>query len=219
MIVWQVSVKLFPIRVKGIKNIVFDLGGVLYDIDYQRTIKSFESLGIKDAPKLYSQAQQSQLFDHYEKGLIKTEEFIDSLQDMIHFEVSQEKIIDAWNALLLGIDVHKLTFLEEVGKIYRIFLLSNTNEMHINRVHGDLEQYGYESFAPLFEKVYYSFQIGMRKPDAEIFKKTLEDNDLIAEETLFIDDSIQHIQGAQKLGIQTHHHTEGDITEWFSKKS
>lgn len=197
----------------AIENIIFDLGGVIYDIDYHKTIHAFESLGIFNAEEIYSQARQTSVFDHYEKGESTTEEFVTALQNIIDKDVKAEDIKQAWNALLLGIPPHRLEFLLDRKKEYKIFLLSNTNELHINHLNKELKAMGHETLHPFFHTVYYSYEMGMRKPDVEIFEAVLKRERLDPQKTLFIDDTEQHIKGAQKAGIQTYHHTSGDIVE------
>ena len=187
------------------KNIIFDLGGVIYNINYQLTINAFKDLGISNFDQLFSQAKQQQLFDRYEKGHITTIEFRKSINAMCGNQLSDKQIDGAWNALLLDLPASRLEVLSKVNKTHRIFLLSNTTELHIGAINDYLkENFNNNDLHPYFEKVYFSYEIGMRKPDTEIFQYVLNENALKAEETLFIDDSIQHIEGARKLEIQAY---------------
>ena len=186
-----------------IKNILFDLGGVLYHIDYELTIKAFEKLGIKDFHVHFSQKQQNNLFDRLETGKISDEGFIKEMKVLLP-HCTREEIINAWNALLIGIPQENIQLLKTLSKHYRLFLLSNTNSIHINRINKLLyKDYNIKSLDPFFDKVYLSHQIGMRKPNGETFEWVLKDAGILAQETLFIEDSIQHIVSANKLGIQT----------------
>ncbi len=203
---------LFILRM-AIKNIIFDLGGVIYDINYQNTISAFQDLGVSDPKSFYSQAEQVDLFDKYETGHLDTEGFIAALKRELPKGVTDDEIILAWNAMLSGIPEHRLTFLEEVIEEYNIFLLSNTNPLHIQQLNDEMNKFGYGEFPSYFHTAYYSFELGMRKPHVEIFQEVLEREGLDPEETLFIDDSAQHIKGAKKAGLHTYHHVEGDITE------
>ena len=187
----------------AIKNILFDLGGVLYHIDYELTIKAFEKLGIKNFHEHFSQQKQNNLFDRLETGKIRDEDFIKEMKALLPHCTSEE-IINAWNALLIGIPQENIQLLKDLSKHYRLFLLSNTNSIHINRINKLLyKDYNLKSLDPLFSKVYLSHKIGMRKPNNETFEWVLKDTGILAQETLFIDDSIQHIESANKLGIQT----------------
>lgn len=186
-----------------IKNILFDLGGVLYHIDYGLTIKAFEKLGIKNFHYHFSQKQQNNLFDHLETGKISDKEFIKEMKVLLPY-CNREEIINAWNALLIGMPQENIQLLKDLSKQYRLFLLSNTNTIHIKRINEQLsDTYGLKNFHPLFDKVYLSHEIGMRKPHQETFKWVLADAGILAQETLFIEDSIQHIEGASGVGIKT----------------
>lgn len=190
--------------VQEIKNIIFDLGGVIINLDYGATRKAFLDLGFNDFDNVYSQAQQSGLFDAFDKGRITPAEFRDEIRKHIDHPVTDKEIDAAWDAMLLDIPKEKLDLLERLKSKYRTFLLSNTNEIHVSNFSGYLHRhYGTADFTPYFEKWYYSCNIGMRKPDAEIFLHVLKENHLNAEETVFIDDSVQHIVAAQALGIRT----------------
>ncbi len=187
------------------KNIIFDLGGVILNIDYDLTAKAFETLGLKQFDNLFSKAQQQQLFDLYEKGLISSDDFRETLNKRLKEPVNQLVLDDAWNAMLLDLPVSRLELLKKAQKTHRTFLLSNTNEIHILSFFKTLkQQFGIPNLSDHFEKVYLSYEIHLRKPDTEIFQFVLDTNQLDPSETLFIDDSPQHIEGAKKLGIQTY---------------
>lgn len=190
---------------KGIKNILFDLGGVLFHIDYQRTINAFIELGIADFESHFTQHQQNNFFDAFETGKISTRIFINKLQKSLP-ACSDQEIVNAWNAMLIGLPEQHLKILEELGKNYRLFLLSNANEIHIQFVNAYLkEYYNINSINQFFEKAYYSQEIGIRKPHTSTFEWVLEDANILAEETLFIEDTAQHIEGAKQAGLKTHH--------------
>ena len=187
------------------KNIIFDLGGVIINIDLSLTMTAFEELGIKDVPKLFSTTLQQQLFDFQEKGTITSAQFRDEIRKFSTVHLLDSQIDEAWNALLLDLPKARLELLEKVKRSHRTFLLSNTNEIHIQTIQRYLNnEYGISDLSSFFEKTYLSYQLGMRKPDAEIFKLVLDENKLNPSETLFIDDSKQHILAAEKLGIQTY---------------
>ena len=190
----------------NVKNIIFDLGGVIINIDYGKSIKELQKLCDGKCDIEFSQKEQSELFDLYETGTSSSEEFRDSLRKTYSIEASDEEIDEAWNAMLLDIPQERIDLLLELGKKYRIFLLSNTNAIHLKRFNEIVaHSFTIPSLDSLFEQSYYSHLVGKRKPDAEIFEQILTENDLNKAETLFIDDSIQHIKSADKLGIQTLH--------------
>jgi glucose-1-phosphatase len=192
--------------------IIFDLGGVLLNIDYQKTITEFKKLGIHDFEMVYSKARQQRLFDEYEKGTISSEDFVSALAGWCREGISTEEITAAWNAMLLDFPKERLTVLEKLRKSHRTFLLSNTNEIHIRQYSIYLQEtFGFTCLKKYFEKQYYSWETGMRKPDREIFLHVLRENGLKPEKTLFIDDSIQHVEGARGAGITAFHLTK-DMT-------
>jgi epoxide hydrolase-like predicted phosphatase len=187
------------------KNIIFDLGGVILNIDYSVLIRSFAALGIENFEEHFSKAQQEKFFDLYEKGLITSEEFCERLKKHCKPGVTNKDIEDAWNSMLLDLPQKRMDLLLRLRKEYRTFLLSNTNDIHMHWIYNYLsETFGIKDFNGCFEKVYLSYKLHMRKPDAEIFEFVLKENNLKPEETFFIDDSPQHLEGAKKLGIQTY---------------
>ncbi len=185
-----------------VKNIIFDLGGVILNVDYDLSVKKFEELGLADFQELYAQSGQSKLFDDLEIGAIKGDEFIKKIKTKINRQVADEKIKAAWNAMILDYPIERLALLKRLKSKYNTFLLSNTNEIHEQYFIDILSSTTSEnSLDPYFHKVYFSHKIGLRKPHPEVFNYILQENNLIAEETLFIDDSFQHIEAAKKLGI------------------
>ena len=187
------------------KNIIFDLGGVLLNIDHTRTAKAFYSFGLTDFSTLFSAAQQKHLFDLYEKGLISSKNFRNQIKTYCNNSIDDATIDMAWNAMLLDLPPERLRLLQILKNTHRTFLLSNTNDIHIETFNAYLQKsFGIADLSGYFEKIYLSYKLGMRKPDTEIFEFVLSENNLVSNETLFIDDSIQHIEGAKKLGIQTY---------------
>jgi putative hydrolase of the HAD superfamily len=197
-----------------IENIIFDLGGVILNIDYQKTIEAFKKLGIENFDEIYSQARQTRLFDEIETGKISPETFLKELQQYIP-HVDTEDIRRAWNAMLLDLPPQRWNLLEKLGKQYRIFLLSNTNEIHYTEYQNYIARTYHKNFNNLFEKAYYSHLIGFRKPDEECFRFVINDAGLIPEKTLFLDDSIQHIEGARKTGLNSIHVNNFSINQLF----
>jgi glucose-1-phosphatase len=189
-----------------IKSIIFDLGGVLLNLDYNRTTEAFKRLGIAEFERIYSQARQKQLFDEYEKGLIGSEEFRAEMIALLEGKPAPHEIDTAWNAMLLDLPHERLRLLEKLKSKYRLFLLSNTNDIHITAYSAYLlEAFGFPDLSHIFEKEYYSYRVGKRKPDKEIFELVLSENGLQPHETVFIDDSIQHVEGARVAGINAYH--------------
>lgn len=193
-------------HLKDYKNIIFDLGGVILNIDYKRTISAFHDLGIQDFETKFSQLQQIDLFDAYEKGEISSQVFRSGIRSAFDNPLTDSEIDVAWNAMLLDLPKERLELIRSLAKTKRITLLSNTNEIHISSFYRTiLDQHGLTDLSGYFLKVYYSFELGMRKPEARIFKHVLAAHEFNPEETLFIDDSIQHVKAAKALGIRAYH--------------
>jgi glucose-1-phosphatase len=199
------------LKMGKIKNIIFDLGGVIINLDMHKTIRLFESFGIPDFASTYNQFAQTDLFDRFDKGNITEDEFFRIIKQTFKLPQSRQQLVDAWNAMLLDIPVYRLEQLNWYKNNYRSFLLSNTNETHITSFESYLlKQFGVENLSSYFEKDYYSCRVGMRKPDAEIFEYVLNENNLHPDETVFIDDTINHIRGASHVGLNTIHLPKGE---------
>ena len=187
-----------------IKNIIFDLGGVLFNVDYNLTINEFVRIGVQIFDKIYSQMSQQHLFDRFEKGEITAEEFRREINQIASMNLSTTEIDNAWNAMLLGLPEENIRFIEKIGRNFRLFLLSNTNQIHIEKFHEMIRtENGLEHLDCYFEKIYLSHLIGARKPEAKAYQIILEENQLLPSETLFVDDSPQHVEGARKVGLHT----------------
>jgi putative hydrolase of the HAD superfamily len=193
-----------------IKNIIFDLGVVLLEVNYQDTIKAFSSLGLERPEEAFSKQKQDEFFRRYERGQISESEFLNGLSSRIG-GADKEKLKDAWCAMLGELPQEKYDFIKELSGKYRLFILSNTNYTHQVWFEKKInEQYGWKSFSDCFEYIGYSHQINQRKPDEVAFKYLLEKFDLSPEETLFIDDTSEHVEGARKIGVLAVHYQEGE---------
>lgn len=183
--------------------IIFDLGGVLLNLDYDLTEKAFISLGMANFGESYSQLQQVNLFDRYEIGEISSFHFVNRLLDLLPPGTTANQVVHAWNSMILDFPVERLKQLEALSQEYRLFLLSNTNDLHIDAVRRSLEKtVGHKNLEQYFEKTYFSSAIGMRKPDSKVFEFVCSENNLDPSKTIFIDDSPQHIEGAKLAGIE-----------------
>tara|TARA_B110000967_G_C18698676_1_gene466681 strand:+ start:95 stop:715 length:621 start_codon:yes stop_codon:yes gene_type:complete len=200
---------------KNIKAIIFDLGAVILNINYQNTIDAFTKLGVQNASTFYSKKVQTELFNQIETGRITAEEFLITLQRKTN-KATINQVKEAWNAMLLDLPDDRIELIKVLKSKYRIYLLSNTNSIHIDAFKKQLGIVKWQEFSDLFDKMYLSHEVGMRKPNAEIFEHILAEQKLKAEEVFFIDDSPQHIEGAKKIGIQTHHLLDNEeITTLF----
>ncbi len=187
-----------------IKNIIFDLGGVFLNLDFARTHAAFRALGTHKFDNAWSPASQSALFETYEKGLMDTAAFRQGLRQHLHLVDASDAALDqAWNAMLLDIPQDRLDWLVRIGEQYRVFLLSNTNEMHLAHIHSHaMPPQRRPRLADYFEHAYYSCDIHHRKPEAAAFTHVLQQQRLVPGETLFVDDLPINVQAARDLHIQ-----------------
>jgi len=186
-----------------LKNIIFDFGGVLIKLDYNRTLDAFEALGIINIRQYFSQMQQTDLFNNFDKGKITPEEFRGHFNRLFNIKLAPEEFDKAWNTMLLDIPKENIDFLNKAKESYHTFLLSNTNEIHINAINKYLNQkHSITNWKNYFNNVYYSFEKGMRKPDKEFFEKIINENNLIPEETLFVEDNDKNLEAGEKAGLQ-----------------
>ena len=199
-----------------IKNIIFDFGDIFINLDKKGFTQKLAALGISEENE-----QVKFIFDQFERGLISQEELINFAKD--NFKVSSEDFTKVWNSILLDFPKKRLDFLKDVvkSKKYRLFLLSNTNHLHINWIKQNWGTTLFSEFKSCFEKFYLSQEIHFRKPNKDIYEFVLKDSSLIASETLFIDDSKVNTNTAQELGIHTWNliPRKEDVTELFDKKA
>lgn len=190
---------------QNIKNIIFDYGNVIFEIDFQKSEQAFRDIGIADTTTFFTHKVQNELFDRLDMGLITAADFRDEVRRISgKYDLSDDDITNAWNALLVGVAEGNHDVLMEMKNKYRTFLLSNNNEIHYDFIMRYLkDNFELEGNSSFFEKDYYSHLMGMRKPNADIFEFVLNTHDLKPDETLFIDDSPQHLVTAEKLGMKT----------------
>ena len=193
---------------KKIDALLFDLGGVLIDVDYHKTIDAFAQLGVQNPSDLYNQFGQNQLFDQYEKGEVSSKFFLEQLKTLTKIDTIESDIVIAWNAMIGDFPTEKLDFIAELSQHNPCFLLSNTNEIHLKKAIENLQKTAFKNIDDLFIKCYYSHIIGKRKPEVETFKWVVDQMGMEANKVLFIDDSPQHIEGAKKAGLQVIYYKE-----------
>jgi putative hydrolase of the HAD superfamily len=192
-------------KAKNIKTIIFDFGGVILDIDPQITIKEFQKMGFKDVAKTNSKEFIEDIIRKFERGIYTPEVFRKKLKAFLELEVSDQKLDDAWNALIYDIPAERIEILEQVKKNYQMLLLSNSNEIHYDLYVRDLQlRFGYREFDELFDKSYFSFDMHLSKPDPEVYEFIINQHDLKPSQTLFIDDNEENIAAASKLGLKTY---------------
>ena len=189
---------------KKCKAIIFDLGAVILNINYQNTIDEFTKLGVNNATTFYSKKVQTNLFNQIETGMISSNEFLKELQKETK-NANINQVEKAWNAMLLDLPEERVQLIRKLKNNHSIYLLSNTNAIHIDAFKKQLGNKKWLAFCKLFDKMYLSHELGLRKPDIKIFEYILKEQKLKAEEVFFIDDSPQHIASAKKIGINCHH--------------
>lgn len=193
----------------SIKNIIFDLGGVILNIDLRKTQDAFTALGIKNIDEVFRMGHIDSFFKSYEIGAIDDAEFIASVQKLAGIQLAPEIVIEAWNALLIDFPKERINFLKKIKSKYRLFLLSNTSALHHTRFHEMFKQEFGGSLDDLFDKAYYSHVIKLHKPDAASYKLITDENRLDPGETLFIDDSVANVEGAERAGLKGIHLAPG----------
>ncbi len=190
----------------GIKNIIFDLGNVIIDIDFDLTYRAFAELVGKPMDEVYAEMERLEVFDRVEKGHFTDLEFVQFLREKMAIEADDKTIIDAWNALLLDVPKERTELIFKLREKYNVYVLSNTSNPHIIEVNNILErQTGVKDVKDLCDKAFYSYEMGLRKPGTEIYEVALKEQGLVAEETLFLDDRLDNLQGAEAVGIKTIH--------------
>jgi putative hydrolase of the HAD superfamily len=199
-----------------IKNIVFDFGDVFINLDKEATYRRLKELGVKEfTVELLEVAKQ------YEMGMLTTQEFITTFKAMFP-SISEIDFKNAWNSMLLDFPIHRLYFLKTLAKSkkYRIFLLSNTNDLHISWIQRTWGEKLFLEFKNCFEKFYLSHEIHLRKPNKDIYEYVIQSNKILPEETFFIDDTKENTDAANKLGIKSWNLNPNseDVVDLFTKK-
>ncbi|MPL98911.1 D-ribitol-5-phosphate phosphatase [bioreactor metagenome] len=203
-----------------IKNLLLDLGGVVLNVDYHKMVDVFKEYGVMDFDKHFTQAKQVEIIDKFEEGKCTIEEFRNGIRDLVNVNLTDEQIDNAWFSMILDLPKERIELIGLLKLKYNVYLFSNTNELHIELLKKRYEEeFGFDIFQMLFTKAYFSNEIKMRKPHPESFQWLLNDAEIKAEETLFIEDSPQHIEGAKKVGLNTYWLTGGEtINDLYDKK-
>jgi HAD superfamily hydrolase (TIGR01509 family) len=197
-----------------IDTLIFDFGDVFINLDKKATPLALKKLGLKEWS-----SQIDSLNFNFEKGLISKTDFLIGLNNLVP-NAAPEEVLTAWNAVLLDFPIYRLEFLEELSKNYTLFLLSNTDSIHITHFKEKEGEAFYNRFYNCFKKVYFSYDLGMRKPDIEIYNFVINENNLIPKKTLFVDDNFDNIEGAKKTGLQVWHLLKGkeEVIDLYDKK-
>ncbi len=187
------------------KNLIFDLGNVLYDIDFVKMYKAFDELGVPNFENHFTLNISDQIFFDLEKGFIHEIEFCKGFNALYNLNLTHQQIIDAWNALLIGYRKESIDWLKEHNTQYATFLYSNTNQIHYDYFIPQFSREIGGNFEKLFKTPYFSHKMGQRKPDPASFQFILDKEGLKADETLFIDDNEPNIMAAASVGLQVLH--------------
>jgi HAD superfamily hydrolase (TIGR01509 family) len=188
---------------KDIKNIIFDLGGVILNIDTRKTAMALEQLGVSNLQGHMSQPALVSFFNDYESGKIDDNAFVAKLRSLAAKGATEQDIVDAWNALLLDFPSDRIELLKSLRKKYRLFLLSNTNAIHYNKFQQQIYLQTGSYLEDFFEQTYYSHTIKLRKPDVACYQFVLQESKLDPRETIFLDDSEINLVGAKEAGLMT----------------
>ena len=201
----------------NIKNIIFDLGKVLLNLDFEASIKAFQKLGLNKNVLDNQQAYSDPVFYELEVGKVSPKEFCSRVRKVLNNpDVTDLQIEDAWYAMILDIPASRVKVVQELSKNYNVYLFSNTNQIHIERLHRKFKTEHGIDFPSLFVKDYYSHEIHERKPDLSSYQKVIELSGIKPEESIFIDDLEKNIIGAQQSGLQTFWLKDGmELTEIF----
>ncbi|WP_276480766.1 HAD family hydrolase [Paraflavitalea pollutisoli] len=191
---------------QNIRNIIFDLGGVLLNLDMQQTEDAFTSMGVKNFKSLFALGHAASFFKEYEIGVIDDDQFITSLQNLAGIQAERGEVIAGWNAMLRDFPAERVKLLQRLKSQYRLFLFSNTNAIHLQSLQDSYSNsYAGSRLDDLFEKTWYSHHIKLRKPELKAFEYVLQDAGLQAAETLFVDDALANVEGARAVGLQGYH--------------
>lgn len=190
----------------GIRNLILDMGGVILDVDYRKIFSEFVKYDCNDMQSFFTQQTQIPLVDDFEKGLITPAMFRNKVRKLIGKDLENDVLDNIWNSMVLGVRKEDVDLIKTLRKKYdKIFLFSNTNEIHVEYVKNMFfESMGYDIFEILFDKVYFSNEIHLRKPDKESFEFVVKDAGVDKETTMFIDDTAKNILGAEKVGLKTY---------------
>ncbi len=186
------------------KAVIFDFGNVIINIEFQRIYQAFAKFTSKPVSYIEKRITEDQIFRRYESGQFTDEEFRDVIRQTLGFPLSDHEVDTAWNAILLDIPTDRIDLIHNIRQKYPVYLLSNTNNIHITASNNYLKKtHGIRSLNELFDKLYLSYEMGLWKPDAEIYREVLRTNKLQPNEVIFFDDNLHNIESAKALGMQT----------------
>ncbi len=190
-------------KISSISTLIFDLGGVLVDLDWNRCTREFQKIGVNEITNLLSTTVQTDFILDFESGKISTNEFRNKMRSFSNQKISDEQIDKAWDSFLIDVPQEKLDLLLELKKTYRIVMLSNTNPLSFAICRDKIFKKAGKTINDYFDKLYLSYEMKLCKPDKEIFEQLLKEENIAPNEALFLDDGKHNIETAKLLGIQT----------------
>ena len=199
--------KAFNELTRDYEHIIFDFGGIFVNIRYEEMLKNLSLICDREIDQdLFNQSKQNPIFSDYEMGKLSDIDFTKALASILNIKHDHAQLVEAWNSILFGIPIQRIEFLKNLKEVQnkKIYLLSNINQIHEDFMISYFKDLKID-FYQYFNKVYFSHHIHMRKPNQDIFQYVLGDIGIQPEEAFFIDDSIQHIETAKKIGIQAFH--------------
>ena len=203
------------VEINKIEAIIFDLGGVIINLDINATIEAFSALSNKSKAEIVEAYEKAEFFKEYEIGAISDAEFRQAIRHELNIQATDDQIDVAWNAMLKDIPISRIKAFESLRMKYKLFVMSNTNHIHIRKFNEIFDELNSgKSFVDHFDKVYFSQEIGVRKPNANAWTPILEDFNLAPEKALFIDDRSDNIEAAEKLGLKTFHNQQ--LNDWLA---
>ena len=199
------------------KNIIFDFGGVIINIDTARIGQVLIKKGIDNLEQVHLHLIENDFYNGLETGHVTPQQFRNAIKSVLNINMSDDDIDEAWNAIILDIPPERVRLLEAIRKNYSTYLLSNTNIIHYDYYSRYFAAaFGYDQLADIFDRAYFSHEMGLRKPNTEIFKRVLKESALIPEDTLFIDDVLENVEAAISVGMNGYHLDEGiELTSLF----
>lgn len=189
----------------ALKNILFDVGGVILDLNINATLEAFYNMGFPADLLKYPENYNTDIFHRYETGKVSTGEFRDSIRKSTGVKFEDSVFDDAWRAMLINIPGERIELMKKLKSKFDLYILSNTSALHTPVFENLFQQNGTISMKELFKECFYSHEIGYNKPDEEAFKYVLKKAKIEAGETLFLDDNIQNIKAAKSMGFNAIH--------------
>jgi HAD superfamily hydrolase (TIGR01509 family) len=193
------------IQQSNFTNILFDLGGVILDINIQATLKLFYEMGFPSEMLQFPNSMNTDIYFKYQTGKLDTGQFRDEIRKASGVDMTNQALDDAWNAMIVRFPKERVELLKVLSKRYNLYMLSNTSALHVRVFEKMFLDLAGESMHKIFKKIYYSHEIGWHKPDKEAWEYVIKDSGIKPEETLFLDDDIHNIKASQELGFQAIH--------------